>query len=319
VASRTIRRLEFGRSIVIARSVASRLQPSLETYPKLHLILHLGILRIRLGNLTMKKLAVTLFAVAAFSGSAFAADMAPAYTKAPAPMPVAVTNWTGCYVGGGGGYGMWNQNNTPYADDGVTRALFNGTTTSGGRGYFGTVQVGCDYQFNNFVVGAFGDYDFASIKGTLSDGLLTGAGNEKLTSQWAAGGRLGYLVFPNLLAYFSGGYTEAHFSAVNFDFTNSIVGGGTIGSPTGLGLGGRTYKGWFLGAGDEYALSFLHGLFWKTEYRVSEFSTRTDRFVDTTCATCFVPLTVDSRKWDQSVRTELVYRFNWGGAVVAKY
>lgn len=27
----------------------------------------------------------------------------------------------------------------------------------------------------------------------------------------------------------------------------------------------------------------------------------------------------DSKKWVQTVRSELVYRFNWGGPVVAKY
>jgi outer membrane immunogenic protein len=268
----------------------------------------------------MKRLALTLFAVAAFSGSALAADMAPRYSKAPPPAPVAIATWTGCYLGGGGGYGMWNQENTTYADDGVTtRALLKDMTTSGGRGYFGTVQGGCDYQFNNFVVGAFGDYDFGSIKGRLDDGLLVGgAGDEKLSSQWAVGGRVGYLVLPNLLTYFSAGYTEARFDGVGFNCTNSICLAG-IGSPTGLALNNRTYKGWFIGAGDEYALSFLPGLFWKTEYRVSELDGRNDRFVDITCSSCFVPLTVDSKKWVQTVRSELVYRFNWGGSVVAKY
>src|SRR5437868_15254961 len=72
-----------------------------------------------LGDLNMKKIAIALTAVAAFTGSAVAADMAPrAYTKAPAPV-VAVANWTGCYVGGGGGYGLWNQDNTGYLDTGT--------------------------------------------------------------------------------------------------------------------------------------------------------------------------------------------------------
>ena len=53
----------------------------------------------------MKKLVLALSAVAAFSAPALAADMA-----AKAPMmraaPVAYApSWTGCYVGGGGGYG----------------------------------------------------------------------------------------------------------------------------------------------------------------------------------------------------------------------
>ena len=35
---------------------------------------------------------------------------------------------------------------------------------------------------------------------------------EKLRSQWAIGGRIGWLVTPQLLTYFSGGYTEAKFN-----------------------------------------------------------------------------------------------------------
>ena len=62
----------------------------------------------------MKKLVIALTAAAAFSAPALAADMAPrTYSKAPPP-PMAVASWTGCYVAGGGGYGLWNQENTAY-------------------------------------------------------------------------------------------------------------------------------------------------------------------------------------------------------------
>jgi hypothetical protein len=51
-----------------------------------------------------------------------------------------VYTWTGCYVGGGGGYAMWNQQSF---------VTFNGTPitasqTNGGSGWFGQGQVGCD-------------------------------------------------------------------------------------------------------------------------------------------------------------------------------
>ena len=267
----------------------------------------------------MKKILTALTAMAAFTGSAVAADMAPrAYTKAPAPV-VAVANWTGCYVGGGGGYGMWNQDNTGYLDLGNApgvgpRLQSTQRETSGGRGYFGTVQGGCDYQFAlgsyNLVVGAFGDYDFASEKGQLNLPALNQFGQEKLSSKWAVGGRIGWLVTPSLLTYFSGGYTEAKFDRVDINFN---LAPGTVGF-----LNGQTYKGYFIGAGDEYALSFLPGLFWKTEYRFSQFDTKTNRLYN---AATGLPTftTFDSQKWEQSVRSELVYRFNWGGPVVAKY
>lgn len=267
----------------------------------------------------MKKIAIALTAMAALTGSAVAADMAPrAYTKAPAPV-VAVANWTGCYVGGGGGFGIWNQDNTGFDDTAVIRgtgARVQATerATAGGRGYFGTVQGGCDYQFAlgsyNLVIGAFGDYDFASEKGQLNLPTLNLFGQEKLSSKWAVGGRIGWLVTPSLLTYFTGGYTEAKFDAVNF--------GPNLTGLTTNYFNGTTYKGWFLGAGDEYALSFLPGLFWKTEYRFSEFDNKNNVLFNST-SNLRTTASFDSQKWEQSVRSELVYRFNWGGAVVAKY
>ncbi|MBN8987508.1 MAG: porin family protein [Rhizobiales bacterium] len=263
----------------------------------------------------MKKLVLALAAVAAFAAPALAADMAPRYAKAPAVAPVAVANWTGCYIGGGGGYGLWNQENTLYDDTTAPRTRVTNTQTGGGRGYFGTVGGGCDYQFPvgtwNFVVGAFGDYDFAAIKGDPNFTLGT-YGREKLDSQWSVGGRVGLLVTPQLLTYFSAGYTEAHFNQVN------LLSAFAPGGPAGFYFGARNYSGYFLGAGDEYALSFLPGLFWKTEYRFSDLDTQTNplRF---TAGNALTGASIDSHKYVHTVRSELVYRFNWGSPVVAKY
>src|ERR1700716_2724781 len=262
----------------------------------------------------MKKLVLALTAAAAFTGSAIAADLpARTYSKAPAPVAYA-PSWTGCYVGGGGGYGVWNQENTFFAN-GPPRTQITQTTTEGGRGYFGTVQAGCDYQFpamgTSFVVGAFGDYDFSSLKANVSP-LVGGIGQEKMSSAWSVGGRVGWVALPGLLTYFSGGYTEATFDRVNL---SSIA---APPSPTVLFFDKRTYNGWFLGAGDEYALNFLPGLFWKTEYRFSDLDTQTNpiRIVTTGLPGTFAN---DSHKFVHTVRSELVYRFNWGGPVAAKY
>jgi outer membrane immunogenic protein len=273
----------------------------------------------------MKKIVLALSALAAFTAPALAADMA---TKAPLrAAPVAYApSWTGCYIGGGGGYGLWNQENTSFADPGLPRSAvlvrtqLTDTTTAGGRGGFGTVQVGCDYQFGlggyNLVVGAFGDYDFASLKGRYQPPGFNVVGDEKMSAAWAVGGRAGWLVTPNLLTYFSGGYTEAKFDQVNLTFVNAPL----IGVSADRSFDGRTYKGWFLGAGDEYALSFLPGLFWKTEYRFSQFDTETNPFIITSTGLRGTD-SVDSKKWVQTIRSELTYHFNWGwgGPVVAKY
>ncbi len=275
----------------------------------------------RYWEFKMKKLAIALTAIAAFTAPALAADMA-ARPPVTAPAPVAYTpSWTGCYVGGGGGYGLWNQENTGFID-GPPRVQFTGTTTAGGRGYFGTVQGGCDYQFPvgswNFVVGAFGDYDWSSLKGKLNPPAAVGlVGDEKMSSAWSAGGRIGWLAFPSLLTYFSAGYTQA-----TFDRTNLTVAFGPpffpLGLPTSAVIDKKTYKGWFIGGGDEYAINFLPGLFWKTEYRFSEFDVETNPIRFTTTG---LPSGVsdDSKKWVHTIRSELVYRFNWGGPVAPRY
>src|ERR1700739_2386679 len=57
-------------------------------------------------GIEMKKLVLALTALAAFTGSALAADLpARTYTKAPEPLP-APPSWTGFYIFGGGGGGI---------------------------------------------------------------------------------------------------------------------------------------------------------------------------------------------------------------------
>lgn len=267
----------------------------------------------------MKNLVIALAATAAFTGSAFAADMAPrTYAKA-APMVAAGPSWTGCYVGGGGGGAMTKTDHNDFnSSGGPLFGVPNGgalgpNLSSGADGWFGTVQAGCDYQFNNWVVGVFGDYDFMDVKGDTSvfgQFATLNTGSQKMDYQWAVGGRAGYLITPSLLTYVSGGYTQGHWKSTDMRFFGF--------APVTSTLPGDTKGGWFIGTGDEYALNFLPGLFWKTEYRYSEF----DR---SNVGILFQPGNVASgisetaRVREHSVRSELVYRFNWGGSVVAKY
>jgi outer membrane immunogenic protein len=256
-------------------------------------------------GISMKKLALPIGAIALlFAGSASAADMRLP-TKAPAPAPVAVYSWTGCYVGGGGGYGMWNQK-TQYVDNG---AIFGLSHDNGGRGWFGTVQVGCDYQVtSNIVIGVFGDYDFSSIKGDMSVLALGTRGEEKLKNSWAAGGRIGWVPFQaqQLLVYVSGGWTQARFDAVDATLLS--------GAQSTFDLPKHTYDGWFIGSGYEYGLGFLPGLFWKTEYRYADYGK--ERLLIANAGGD----ELEVRKRVHTVRSELVWRFNFGGSgVVARY
>jgi outer membrane immunogenic protein len=253
----------------------------------------------------------------AMTGAAKAADLpmpSPVYN---APPPQIVHNWTGCYVGAGGGFGVWNEDANFQAGGVVTTV----TSTSGGRGWFGQGQAGCDYQFSlplgsfwspNVVIGAFGDYEWTdnSMRGSLTvPGAVSTIGAEAMPWTWAAGARAGVLVTPKFLTYFDGGYTQANFSQVNLQLAN--------GAPTvpQTFVGANTYNGWFIGSGFEYSFDFLPGLFFKTEYRYSTYNTANlPVLVSATGAPFGTPaISVNSTKYTQMVSTELVWRFNWFG------
>jgi len=253
----------------------------------------------------MKRLVLITAAVVTFATFANAADLppppeasAPMY-KAPPPPPY----WTGCYIGAGGGYGMWNQDTSIVG--------IGATNTNGGRGWFGTGQFGCDYQFNSIVIGAFGDYEFSGLSGTLALPSASIQGSENESAAWAAGARAGLLVTPKFLTYVSGGFTQARFDQVNFASSVTSV-------ATGTDVGRNTYSGWFLGSGFEYALDSLPllsiplppGLFIKTEYRYSSFSSA-NLPISTTATGLPTGFSVSSQKSDQTISTELVWRFNF--------
>jgi outer membrane immunogenic protein len=272
----------------------------------------------------MKKLVLALTAIAAFTGSAMAADMAPrTYSKAPAPA-AAVANWTGFWVSGGFGYEMMQYQHSE-TDITAPFALFSPGQDSSAKGWLGKVGLGYDYQFmGNFVIGAFADAQWSNTSGqTLFNcpsgcpGAAVYIGQIKNDWSWGAGGRIGYVALPGLLTYFNAGYTQAHFQQV--DYSNRF------GTNTGLVLPSRTKSGYFLGGGTEYAVSLFPGLFWKNEVRFSDFGNETDAQLCTVAATgnCGVVGTVNSLQrnhvYEQAATTELVYRFNWAGPVVAKY
>jgi outer membrane immunogenic protein len=253
----------------------------------------------------MKKFVVAALALTGFAGSAFAADMAarPVY-KAPPPAPG--FSWTGCYLGAGGGGAMSTSEDTTVVT--ATGVALAPQTDFGGRGGFGTVQGGCDYQFaSSWVFGVFADYDFGRIESDASlPGLvgITGAslyGTERQNWSWAAGARLGWTPFDRLLTYVSAGYTQAHYRQTNYnEFGSGLFTGFTD---------GHTYDGWFVGTGYEYAIGWFPGLTWKTEYRFADYGGDRLTVFDSTGAT--TAFSVDREKFVHTVRSELVWRFNW--------
>jgi outer membrane immunogenic protein len=248
------------------------------------------------------------------AGSAMAADLsvkAPMLMKAPPP----AFSWTGCYLNGGVGYGMWNQDHSISTDNGVTSNAFTTTqTTNGGRGWLGRFGAGCDYQVSSsWVIGAFGDYDFMKLKGSMATLLLNGgfptAADENESSAWSAGARLGYLIAPTILTYIDGGYTQTRFDQMNITRSNGVSGGDAFPA--------HTYQGWFFGSGFEYAFTWLpiNGLFVRSEYRYATYSQNdlTEFVLASGAPSGNLGLgnVLHSSKQVQTVTTSLVWRFNW--------
>lgn len=275
-------------------------------------------LQTKVGDLIMKKILLALSAVAAMTGSASAADLAARpYVKAPMAAPVA--NWTGFYVFGGGGGGVWDANTgTQVTGTGVPILPLN--VKQGGDGWFGTVGAGYDWQFNStWVAGVFADGQFGSLKGSIQDFFAgpnaIGVGTIKNDYSWAAGARIGYLVAPNVLSYVNGGYTNSHWKGTTL-FDNQTF------ARTGLHTDSFDRGGWFVGGGVENNLNIFGisapGWFMKTEYRAAYYSTKniSERF-DANNALNGTDITF--KPFVQTISTSLVYRFNWTGPVVAKY
>jgi outer membrane immunogenic protein len=261
----------------------------------------------------MKKFLIALSAAAAFTGSAMAADMAPrAYTKAPAP--IMAPSWTGFYIFGGIGGGVWDAGtSTKFTGTGLPLTI---NQTQGGDGWLGTVGAGYDWQVNqNWVFGIFGDGQFGSLRGTIQSPIFFLSGTEKMQDAWAAGARVGYLVAPNVLSYVNGGYTGSHWSGSTL--LNTFAG-----VPSGIHTDGFNVNGAFVGGGVENNLNIFGiaapGWFMKTEYRAAYYGNKNinEKFDG---SNTLVGLDIAFKPFVQTISTSLVYRFNWTGPVVAKY
>jgi outer membrane immunogenic protein len=261
----------------------------------------------------MKKLVLALTALAAFTGSVSAADLAARpYTKAP--MVAAVPSWTGFYIFGGAGGGLWDADSNVVTNPGSV--AISRDQRLGGDGWFGTVGAGYDWQFNgSWVAGIFADGQFGNIKGSITDPNFAFEGREKLKTSYAAGVRVGYLVAPNVYSYVNGGYSGSEWSGTSY--STLAAGGGPVGFTT----GSFNRNGWFVGGGVENNLNIFGiaapGWFMKTEYRSAYYSRVT--LPETLVGGGATGDSVTFKPWVQTISTSLVYRFNWAGPVVAKY
>jgi outer membrane immunogenic protein len=255
----------------------------------------------------MKRILFAGVALLAFIGAASAADLPPRYNPPPVVAPaVVLPNWTGFYVGGAFGYGLWDMSSSVVAPGGII-----GTTNNGGRGWVGQAVAGYDYQFAvgafNVVAGVFGDYDFGNMTGTSNFQAAGGGvfntltGVEKEKSDWDVGGRIGWLVTPDILSYWNGGYSQARYDGMNLQ----SLGAGP------LSTAANTYHGWFTGGGVETRVAAVPGLFFNTEYRYTSYSSATLPLANAG-ATFGFPVSLKLEPSVQTVMSGIRYKFNWG-------
>ena len=217
----------------------------------------------------MKKLVIALTALAAFTGSASAADLgARPYTKAPAPVAPA-SNWTGFYIFGGGGGGIWAaERRREYHRRPLASSATN--TRTGGDGWFGTVGAGYDWQIgSSWVVGIFGDGQFGSLKGNIErcQHLRHCRHATKMETAWAAGVscRLSRCSERSVLRQ-----RRLHRDLLDGQHLAGLL----HRHPVGAAHRQLQYRnGWFVGGGVENNLNIFGinapGWFMKTEYRAA--------------------------------------------------
>ena len=195
----------------------------------------------------LKTFAALLLSASSMTALASAAHAADAVaTEAPA----AGFNWSGVYVGFGGGVGAVNHD---ILVPGAPIQIAN----LGAGGFFGEATIGYDYMISERVlVGAFADARLGNI------GLSFDAGSDeaKFTNDYGfdAGVRLGYLLTPKTLGYVLGGYSWQH---VDADIP---------GAPAGANLD-TNRDGYVLGLGVETAVAANWTL--KSEYRYANYGT----------------------------------------------
>jgi outer membrane immunogenic protein len=228
----------------------------------------------------MKGILIAGAALAALIGPpAFAADLA---FKAPPPAAPMTYDWSGCYIGANFGYG-WNSATINYVDDPNVRDPIQGlgavlprSYDTGGRGWLGGGQVGCNWQGGRWVIGLEGDFDgtdwskSAAASSPVATGVLTGTAispttvlllpnaafaNEQVSQRWLSTVRvrLGFVPTDRLYVFGTGGLAIGDISS---------SGGVTAGVTNPLGAsvvwsGSTTVVkvGYSAGFGAEYALT----------------------------------------------------------------
>jgi outer membrane immunogenic protein len=288
----------------------------------------------------MKKLLLGSVVALGMSAPAIAADLA----ARPIARPAAITNWTGCYLGGGAGTMVGHTSG--YSTTAATTFPFNpalvvppaGTQLSQDIDMTGVTFGGfggCQVQFGVWVVGAEGDWwgnnkegQAFAVNGPAAI-VLPGAGAASgliwsLKERWyaTARARLGYAV-DKWLFYVTGGAAWVKLDSSEFCVNNpggsaaavAAVCAGPLASGV-LQTDNRT--GWTIGGGVEYALPYNWSI--RSEYlfiKIPSYTTFTpgigNGLAVTAMPTNLTVADINNHIW----RAGLTYRFDFGKVVPA--
>jgi outer membrane immunogenic protein len=251
----------------------------------------------------MKKFLVAAAGLVAFAAPAFAADMAPVYTKAPIA-PTSVYDWSGFYIGGELGGASARANGSFAFPPPATWT--NSSSTGIGGGF-----IGYQYQFVSRIVLGVEANVLALFNQNLGLAACNPAtvcnppgaviGNRISDAIWTVGPRLGWAAGV-WLPYVTGGYAatslnNTYYTAPGVNFEQFS----------------QNRSGWYVGGGVDWAFSrnWIVGV----EYRHYDFGT--SRGVPTFTAGGLNPFdTTDLGLRADSVAVRVSYKF--GGPVTAK-
>lgn len=214
--------------------------------------------------------------------------------------------WSGVYIGIGGGMGAANHELSFEEAPGVPingSLVFDGI---GGSGGIFTLGVGADYQVNSrLVLGAFFDYDWTNIESDIVDlqlGPDSVGADVDVENVWSIGGRAGYLVSPSTMLFLTAGYSRADISDIA---TTGAISGFTVASV-------GKFDGYFIGGGAEVKLS--NALSLKGEYRYTDLDAETITLLPGTPLAGINDFVTTKLDPDfQTARVSLNYRFGLGG------
>ena len=278
----------------------------------------------------MKKLGLVFSVLMAGTVNAFAADVAPRYSKAPVA-PVDVWNWSGLYIGGNVG-GAWDHGSsaTDFLSPGAAPAIAtnpqNNSLTS--SALIGGVHGGYNWQANRWVLGIEADWDWTNTNNSVcrqTDGFsvaCTDNGRGFLTlnenTEWLASvrGRVGY-AWNRVMVYGTGGAAWGKIDAsINANCLVAGCGASILKLNSTVNFS-NTETGWVAGAGIEAMLSAN----WIVRAEYLHYDLGSVNYTATFPAVSGVVL-AQTATWSRSfqydtVRAGLSYKF--GGPVVAKY